>query len=485
MSIWSRLTGGIAALGVGGAAGAAFEPAFEVPRQEAWKAEPNRVLDLGTLAHLVAQGLITEEAAEGEAARSGYRPERLRALVQLNLRAPDVAEALALWRRGRITEAQVDHVLAKAQIEEQYHAAIKELEFTRLDPAIIATAIQRGIMRDPGFLPVEPPSGAGKVRPFPVSGLDPLAEALASGVNEERLFVETALVGLPASPDLAARMTFRGIIDRVDFARAIAEGNTRNEWADALFEGFREILTARQYAELHLRGWITEEEMLAGTAKHGMSAADAELLFKVLGRPIPEHQVVTGEARGGVYDGPIDHIPAAFLAALRQSNIRPEWYNLAYANRYSYPSAFVLRSLTQAGDISEAEAHQILLNIGWPPDLAATVSAHWAGGTAGGGTADPLVKKAHTQLWTAAHKAYVDFELSEAQATETLQALGALDPAAVLALWDRERMLVRRELTPAQVKKAYVQMVLTEAEATAKLEQLGMSPADVHTFLHT
>src|SRR5205085_2116021 len=158
---------------------------------------------------------------------------------------------------------------------------------------------------------------------------------------------------LPASPDLAARMHFRGIVTEGAFNQAILEGNTRGEWAPFLLDGFRQILTAHEYAELELRGFLTPAERLAGTAKWGMSKADSDLLYDVLGRAIAEHQIVTGEARGGVYNGPIDHIPEAFLSALRRGNIRPEYYNIAYANRYSYPSAFVLRSLTQAGDISQ------------------------------------------------------------------------------------------------------------------------------------
>src|SRR5207237_2581886 len=105
-----------------------------------------------------------------------------------------------------------------------------------------------------------------------------------------------------------------------------------------------------------------------------MTRADTDLLFKITGRPLSFHQVFIGERRGGVYDGSIDAIDPAFLKALRESNIRPEWYNLAWAQRHSYPSPFVLRGLTEAGDLTQAEAHEILLFIGWPVELAAKVS---------------------------------------------------------------------------------------------------------------
>src|SRR5205807_6194553 len=135
-----------------------------------------------------------------------------------------------------------------------------DLFFERLDPSVVATAIQRGIMRDPGFLPVGPPTATGKVPAFPVSPLDPVAEAKAQGINEERLFVETAIVGLPLSLQEAASAYFRGIIELADFERAVAEGNTRNEWGAAALAQARQILTASEYAELQLRGFLTADE---------------------------------------------------------------------------------------------------------------------------------------------------------------------------------------------------------------------------------
>src|SRR5262249_47526034 len=154
----------------------------------------------------------------------------LEALVYLALEAPSVHEALELRRRGRIKDEQLRHALAKAGIEQQYWPALLELIDERLSPEIVAEAIQRGIMPDPGFLPVGPPTAEGNVKAFPVANIDPLDEAASSGINRERLFALTALIGNPVGPDTAARALFRGIITEDDFGRAIAEGRTRNEW---------------------------------------------------------------------------------------------------------------------------------------------------------------------------------------------------------------------------------------------------------------
>lgn len=439
LGVWSRFQSLFFGTAIGAAASEAISPQLEPAKQEAWKANTVKVLDAGTLAEAVATGGITLKAAEAEAARTGINPSRVRTLVYLALEAPTISEALNLRRRGRIDDKQLEHALAKAGIEQAYWPALTELVDERLSPEVVAESIQRGTMTDPGFLPVGPPSEVGKVPAFPVSPIDPLSEAASSGYNRERLAALTALIGNPVGPQQAARALFRNIITQADFDRAIAEGRTRNEWGFVYREEAREILTATQAVNLRLRGWTDDATMYELTARWGMSREDTDRLFLTQGRPLSWHQVWIGLARGGIYDGPTTDIEPAFLKALQESDIRPEWYHLAWAQRYSYPSAFVLRSLTEAGDLTAAEAEQILRFEGWPPDLAAKVAGQWS---ANAGPAVPAeVKSARTKLLTTLHKAYVDAGADDASVLAALEPLGY--PAAtidgLLETWGVER----------------------------------------------
>jgi hypothetical protein len=441
----------IVAAGVGAAASVALEPAFEVPKQDAWSRLPNRILDAGTLASLVAQGGVvlgdpdgsTDGSAYDAARRQGFGSDKLDRLVWLALRAPPHSEAQDLRRRDKINHEQLLHSFAKDQIEPQYWDALADLVDDRLSPQNVAVAIVRGLMDNPGILPVGPPSAEGKIPKFPVSGIDPVAESQASGVNKDRLAVLAGIFGRPPGPQEAASATFRGIIEKVDYLRAIGEGDVRNEWAEAIFEAARQILTSGEYAEAQLRGFLTPDERRAQTARHGMSDADSDLLYNLSGRSIAEHQITTGEARGGVFEGPIDTIPKAYLQALQRGNLRPEYFNLAYANRYSYPSAFVLRSLATSGEITQDEAHQTLLEIGWPPALAAKVSASWA---PAGEVAklNPWVKAQQTRLVTAMHKASTKTGVPRTALEPYLEPLvpDLADRDAIFQLWDDERAVV-------------------------------------------
>lgn len=491
----------IVAAGVGAAAATALEPAFEVPRQEAWSRNANRVLEPGLLARLVAAGGIVLGNADGstpgsaydEARRQGFASDKFARMVWLEQHAPDYAELLELWRRGKIPETLVDLGLAKAQIDPRYWTAAKELFVGRLDPAIIATAIQRGIMADPFNLPDSGPLPAGKVPPFPTSSIDPILEAQAHGIDKDRLFVERGIVGLPLALVEAAQATFRDIITPDDFQRAVREGNTRNEWGPAALEVARQILTAGQYAELQLRGYLTEAQRRALTAQHGMTDANSDLLYDLLGRSINVHQILIGQRRGGTYEGETTTIPPEYLAALARGNLRPEYYNLAYAGRETYPSYFVTRALLQGGVLTAARGKELFDGLGWPQDVADAAASFYA--PTGKKKADPYVTKAETHLWNATHKSYVARETGSTTATVNFTSLGIPADAQteILSLWDAERSMIHAQLTPAQIKKAVGDGVVNPAtgqkwtlqEGIQALLDRGYSQNDAQTLLAT
>src|SRR5262249_217730 len=155
----------------------------------------------------------------------------------------------------------------------------------------------------------------------------------------------------------------------------------------------------------------------------------------LLGRSIPVHQITTGEARGGKFKGPSDTIPQEYLQSLQRGNLRPEYYNLAYANRYTYPSFFAVRGLIQGGVLTADEGYQILPEMGWKPDLARKTADFYGVPAAAAG--DKHLAKAQVQLWTATHRAYLTGELTDADATTALTQAGVPGASVVpiLQLW--------------------------------------------------
>ena len=458
----------IVGVGVGAAASVALEPAIELPKQNAWAANPNRLLDPATMARLVAQGGVALETAQTENQREGYSADKTAALVYLAQTVPAIAEALTLWRRGLISDELWQHVLVKAGLDQRYGPALSDLKTSEpLDPAVIANAIVRGIMRDPGFLPVGPPAAEGRVAAFPVSGLDTLKEAAASGVNRDRLFVETAVAGRPMAPEAAASAVFRGILERIDYDRAISEGDIRNEWADAIFEASRYILSPADYAGLRLRGWITAAESYAGGAEHGASPETMDALYLDRGRPATARQVHLGYARGARYLGENLTEDEAIARSVKESDLRPEWEPIVAANRWSYPSPFVVRGITQAGGFTQAQAEQILIEEGWKPEYAKLAAASFA-----------KAATAKTAGETKAELAdeYVAGFISEAEFRQHLTALGLVGHEQDLEVIHADIAAIKtaRGAAVTKLRNAYEKGALTVDAFANALNQLGM-----------
>ena len=489
--LWSRLTGGIFGVGVGVAAADAMTPVIEPARQTAWENNPFRVLDVGTLAELVAQGLIDQPTAEGEALRDGYAAFRTDGVVQSKLTAPGVGELLTMLNRKTANGGNVSHAFRKQKLEPMWDAPLLDLANQKIPVPDLAFMMVRDILASPfGYDgPTSPTDNA--INDVPTLSIDPVAEAAAQGWDKTRLEALYGRSGLAPAPVTAANAYFRGLATYTDFLTMIKKGDLRPAYANVVLNTARQILTAGEYAELELRGFLTTAQRQKATDQHGMSLTDSDNLYNVLGRAINPHQVTIGLARGGKYTGNPTTAPSPYLESLQRGNVRPEWYDLAFhAEQYSYPSAFVFRQLLRDGAITQAQGQQYFLEIGWPPALAQAVSQAY--GTTSS-TADPHVGKAQTQLWGTTHKSYVASEIDDPTATTALSAagVGAAAVPAVLSLWGEERSLIRKQLSPAQVKKAYSEGVQNPAtgapwslsDATAALLARGYDQADAVTLL--
>jgi hypothetical protein len=456
-----------------------------------WSAHPDKKLDLVLAAEVAAEDVAQYAAMEDEVRNNGWDSEQFKWAHGATLNAPGVGELLQLLRRNAEVPIDFAHGLRKAKLETLWDDALRNLKDARLSPQQIALGIVRSVVADPGLLAVSLDTSGGVVPAYPVWKGDALAEALTGGYDADRLRVLVGEIGLPMSAQQAASAYFRNIIKLGDYNRAILEGDTRPEWAPFILDQARQIPTAHDGIEGRLRGWLTDAQMYAQTARHGMSKADTDLLFKVQGRPMSHHAVFLAMRRGGVYDGPTTEISAPFLKSLQESNERPEWYNLEWAYRFAQPSVFVIRQWLKDGhDPTWAETK--LLYEGWEQsDIDKFVLAYSGGAAAV--AADPNVKKAQAKAWTEAQSSYIAQESTAADVQPVFDLLGVDATAAqeIVSTWNAIRALVRKQLTPTQIRKALGEGVInpatgfawTMADAMAALLARGYDQADATVFL--
>jgi hypothetical protein len=396
-----------------------------------------------------------------------------------------MGELIAMLRRSDEVSIDFAHGLRKAKLETEWDAALRNLADQRLAATDIAYMVVRGVLPDEGLLGLSLPTQADNLKLPPQHSLNPITEAARTGWDAERLAMMIARSGLAMAPVMAAQARFRGILTQNDYELTIARGDLFPAYADPVLEVSRAIPSAGEYAELRLRGWIDQAGAEAGAGRHGMTPADADLLYKLHGRPVSARQLYIGLARGAKYDGTPQAIPEPFLTAARQSNVRPEWFSVWYENRFSEPSAFVVRTLLTDGAIDAARGQTILTNSGWSPDLAQLVADHYAAKAGGGAVADPHVTKAQNHVWTVVQSSYEKDRTDDAQATAALTKLGVTAGAIpdILSLWQVSRAIVRAGLTAAQIKKAFSEATFTQPEAVARLVELGWSAADAGVYL--
>jgi hypothetical protein len=468
-----------------------LRPVLQAIENATWSEYPDKPLDAATAAEVAAENYAAYGDMETEATHTGYGTDRFAHLYDVTVTAPGEGTLLQLLRRSSEVGIDFEHGLRKAKLEGQWDAALRNLADARLNPAAVALAVVRSIMQNDGLQVGTLDSSGGVVPAYPVSSIDPVVEASLSGIDEERLRVMVGSVGLPASPIQAALMYFRGIIDQSDVWKAVQQSDTRPAWGPFLQEFARQILTAEQYLEGALRGWISYTDGVAGAAKHGMSPTDAQLLYQIRRRPLTPHTISQALARGGTFDTAQAPFADPYVSSVHEADLGPEWYGLAEAMKYSPPSLFVIRQLLKDGVYTQDHAALRIRQLGIYPEDADLIAAAYA--PAPGAAADPHVTKAENQLWTATHRAYLNGHAPAATLTPAFTALG-ITPAAqqtVLDLWTLEQQLERFGLTAANIHKAYTKGDTNDAtgqpwtrdDAIAELVKLGYNQSEAGQYL--
>lgn len=484
LNLWSRVTGMIVGLGVGQAASRAVQPIFELVGQDSWSANPNRVLPIDTLAELVAKAIVGEGQAAEHAKRTGYDSNKLRALIQLALHAPPVAEAMQMRRRGTITPAQLEHSLRKAGIEPQYDAAIADL--LNVLPTV-TDMVRFGVREvyDPGQraaldLDAEfPPAFA--------------ADAAKIGLSRETAGDYWAAHWELPSYTQGTEMLFRGEITPAQFDGLLKALDYAPTWRNPLQAIARRIPTITDMIRFAVREvydpaarrdlGIDSDYPTAFTAqaaKHGMAEGDARDYWAAHWRLPSARQGYQMLWRG------IIQLPQ-LQQLLKALDYPAVWRDRLVDIAYIVPGRVDLRRMFRADVITQAEVLAGYGRIGYAPADAQTLTDFAIAEKESHAAGPNLISKYRGTVVTRAHKEFLEQSLDEVDARALLSQLGipAKTIDGVMPLWTIERDLFRRELTPTQVKKAYAAGRITFAQALERLKDAGYLDEDAIHFLES
>jgi hypothetical protein len=497
--------GQVVSQGIGMGAGRALEPPVQSLANEAWRRFQDQPLDPVLLAQGVAQGQVDRDWAAAEATNLGVNAERFGRLVQIADTGPGVATAFQLWRRGVIDAAGFRRAAKREGLEDEWIDDLTQLR------EVLLSSDELAMMQQQGFI------DAARAN----------AEAAKQGVTAERQQLRFQTSGLPPGIETAFELLRRSIIDRDTFAQIVREGHTKTKYTDELLALERRVLSAAEYAGLHLRGWISEAEMNAGGALTGYDAEAMQQLFLNRGRPMSPTQAYVAWARGapGPYGGVFGEDD--FKKVIAQSDVRPEYADVLWHDRFNYPSLFQLRGAVQSGGLTPARALVIMRYQRFEDQDAQAIVASWAKAKSGAARdltqsqlateyeghriteaqyRDALTKLGYDAeevnmlealsearvvaaqkdaLVTALRTRYLAHKLTEDEVRGALTALGitAEGVAQIVPEWTIVREAARATLTAAQIRAAYRKTTIDRATALADLEALGYSEADANTYL--
>ena len=443
MALFSKFFGrtisDAAGFALGGAMRSPLEPPLAELTNETWLTFTEKGIskppDAQTLAEGVAQGQVKESDARTWAAWQGIGKDQFTALISIANVGPALGYAYEAWRRGFLSDTEFQTALKRQGIEQQWFASLIKLKARLVDLPTLANGIQRGLITSPFPLPYDPTPGQGKIPAYPVTNIDAAKEAQGLGYYGDELQLEVGLAGNPPGPEGLFRARWRGAIDDADVTRGLVEGRSRAEWLPAFEADARQVSTPHDAVENHLRGYSQASDMYARTARHGMSQDDTNILFQNAGRPLVAHQITTGLARGAAFHPEPGELTDPYQAAVQESNVKPSYYDLWIANRYTYPSLFQLNQLVKAGAITPDVAKDWANKDGYAPEVQDALHAFWVqqAGSAGGTTATKPRAYTYSQI----HQAWRNNVFTDAQALTELESIGYPTAKAqtLLATW--------------------------------------------------
>lgn len=377
-----------------------------------------QLLSSGELANMVVQGILSQGAAAELAALNGVSAENFDRLVKVTGSPIGGHEALDLWNRGDIAEADVDRALRQSHLKPEWVDPFKKL--ARYLPTV--SDLVRFAVREV-FTPVIR-TQYGLDQEFPQVFAERTAER---GLSEEDAAAYWAAHWELPSITQGYRMRWRGIIDDAGLDTLLRTKDVMPFWREKLKQAANLVPGRIDLRRFYTAGVITEAQVYEGYLKLGYTPEVARWQ--------------TDFAKRG---------SAATAKDATASNLRAEYEGL----HITRPE---LLTRLEALGYSHAEAED-LADLG---DYA-------------------RVKKYRDAVMVAVYKAYVGHELQSAEARAKLIEDRITPDAAdeLLKLWALELSISRKTLTDAQVVAAYRRTTLSAADATAELVSRGFTPED-------
>lgn len=369
-----------------------------------------QLLSVQDLAAMANRNIVTDEQGRELAALTGWTGQDFDRFNLLGGEPPDLQSVILAWRRGIITENDVNRAIIQGPIRKEWIPTVKALQWDPLPLTEAADAVNQGHL----------------------SMAAATAIAAQNGLQAKDFAVIVDNAGIPPGPQEALDWVNRGLITEGEFRTAFLESRIKNKYIDLYLKSRTAVIPAETVGVMLRRGVITTDRAVALWVEHGYTdqdaadlAANASAAKTASTRDLTQAQVVALYA-----DREITTDEAtAMLAALGYDDTEVSWVlDLADLNRFARLSA-------------------------------------------------ALISKVRSQ--------YVTRHITAETALTTLDASG-INPDQrddLMTLWNLERDVITKDLTPAQIVAAAKGGNMDPATALDRLVGQGYAPDDARILL--
>jgi hypothetical protein len=296
-----------------------------------------------------ARNLLTPEQVYQTAAKAGIGRVDADTLMGLAGEPPPLESLITAWRRGIITESDVDRGIVQGPIRNEWIPAVKALQEQPLPAEVAASAVTQG------HLSVD--QGAAK--------------AALSGYSAQDFAVIVETSGLPPGIEWAAEAFNRGIITDEQYTAMFLESRIKNKYVPFMKAMRTRLISAETVRMMYRNGVYPADAAVQTLLGHGYTEVDARAMLALEDvrrtegtRELTRAQVLQ------LFDNDIIDLSIAqgLLTDLGFGSDEIEW--MLALTEVSKTSRFVSALMTRvrngflAGNVSEDEAAQLMSDAG-------------------------------------------------------------------------------------------------------------------------
>jgi hypothetical protein len=400
---------------------------------------PNTLLDLGSAARLVAQGVWSYSQGEHEATGNGYNGGKFGALVESTYQHPGPGELIPMLNRDIIGDSDFTDAVRRQGVHPKWWGPLEQLRHYVQSPADLALGVLKGVI-DHG---------------------EATAEGRKSGLDSADMsFLEDITGEPPGIQDLLFAYR-RNIIDKQRLEHGIRQSRLRLEWTDVI-ESLRFVpISAANAVEAAVQNHLGQSEAKTIVEQNGIDPKWYNTLYETAGNPPGPMEMLDLLNRGEMSEAQVKQ-------GLRESRLKDKYIDTEIKLRRQILTEGKISLMVAQGVMGAKEAIPHYMDIGYTHEDAAALIASAS-----------ISRQARQYELTQAQieTLYLDRAVTRKNAQRQLEGLGYSEQEADLILLTKDLEREHRYFEAAinRVHASYVGHKLTDTEAKGQLDALKLA----------